>query len=238
MRTTDTHRSDVGRPLGAYFAACLLVLVALLAAGCGGSDEPEGGGANSSGAASADLGGKTIGVLSLCEACEGVHRMTVGMQDAAEAVGWKIRLVDGQGAPDKLLAGLNALVQERVDAIVLEAVEPAMVKGALDAAIEAKIPVVTQDVGHTTPGVLTDISPDEAANTALLNQEMLKLIGGGPAKIAAMSGFAVRISVVNFAASSAKFGATESCAWTISRSFSLASFSSCLKRSAVVLSDM
>jgi ribose transport system substrate-binding protein len=162
------------------------VIVALYAVGCGESEEAEGGGGGSESAASTDLGGKTIGVLSLCEACEGVHRMTEGMQESAEAVGWEIRLVDGQGAPDKLLAGLNALVQEKVDAIVLEAVEPAMVKGALDAAIEAKIPVITQDVGHTTPGVLTDISPDEAANTALLDEEMVKLLGNEPAKIAAI----------------------------------------------------
>jgi ribose transport system substrate-binding protein len=177
----------------------------LAVAACGSNDSggssgsaSTGGSSKSGSSAKADVSGKTIGVLSLCEACEGVHRMTTGMQDAAKAAGWKIQLVDAQGAPDKMAAGMNTLVQSGVDGIVVEAVEPALIKQGVQAAVNAKIPVVTEDVGHTTTGLLSDVSPDEAGNTALLDKEMYKLIGSKPGKIAAVRYMSLSTTAARF----------------------------------------
>jgi ribose transport system substrate-binding protein len=104
--------------------------------------------------------------------------MTVGMQQAVVPVGWTVVLIDGQGDPAKLLAGMNSLVQQGVNAIVIEAVDPALVKQGFDKAIAAHIPIVTEDVGHAAVGVIADVSPDEKANTKLLDEKMISLMGG------------------------------------------------------------
>jgi ribose transport system substrate-binding protein len=171
--------------VGRLIVAALVALMAVVAAGCG-SNSSSSSGSSTTSSGKPDVSGKKIGVLSLCEACEGVHRMTTGMQQATKAAGWDMQLVDAQGAPDKAAAGMNTLVQAGVDGIVIEAVEPALVKQGLKAALDAKIPVVTEDVGKTTPGLLGDISPNEAANTKALDAKMYELIGSKPAKIGAV----------------------------------------------------
>jgi ribose transport system substrate-binding protein len=185
QQTNGSQRRRTGRKPRVAAAGVLVAVMAFVAAGCGSSNSTTGTSSTTSNGTKA-VSGKKIGVLSLCEACEGVHRMTTGMQQATKAAGWSMQLVDAQGAPDKAAAGMSALVQSGVDGIVIEAIEPALVKQGLQAAIAAKIPVVSEDVGGTTDGVLSDISPNEAANTKLLDQKMYALIGSKPAKIAAV----------------------------------------------------
>ena len=170
-----------GAVLGA--AACLLSCLVL--SGCGDDDD----GADSAGTGGAaqqdaELQNKTLGILSLGEALEGVHRLTSATREAAESVGWDVQLADAQGDPEKAAAAMRSLVQQDVDAIVDAAVEPSIIKQGLTAAAEAEIPVVGLNLGMAPEGIIADFVSNERENTALIDGELAERVPEG-GKIAA-----------------------------------------------------
>ena len=85
---------------------------------------------------------KTIGVMGPINAAEIIKLGTDATVAGAKALGWKTIQVDPLGDPAKMGAGMNSLVNSKVDAIVLTTIEPATIQSGLRAAKKAGIPVI------------------------------------------------------------------------------------------------
>jgi ribose transport system substrate-binding protein len=144
-------------------------LLAALALGCGSSDSSSTTGSSSSNAKPADdvvaqadkalevdyagtdrelpksgpkaATGKTVWVLSCTQAGAGCALPAAGAVEAAKAIGWNVKLVDGKYDP----ATYNSLIRQataaKVDGIVLVVVDCALVQGSLKAAKAAGIKI-------------------------------------------------------------------------------------------------
>jgi ribose transport system substrate-binding protein len=117
--------------------------------------------------------GKKVFIISVDQQLEGIAREANGVQAAAELAGWESTLVDGKSTPDAWTAGIERAVNEKADGIFLLALDVSFVKAAADAAIAAKIPIVSitsgSQVGPT--GVAAEIGSVE------YNTEMGRLEG-------------------------------------------------------------
>jgi len=160
-----------GRKLVRWGAATLLMCLAV--SGCGGTDT------ETPAQEESDLQLNVLGILSLGESLEGVNRLTSATREAAEAIGWDVRLVDAQGDPSKAATGMRSLVQQGVDAIVDAAVEPSIIAQGLTEAREAGIPVVGLSLGSAPEGIVADFAHDDQGNTALIDDELARLVPRG-----------------------------------------------------------
>ncbi|MCW3000722.1 MAG: monosaccharide transporter substrate-binding protein family [Conexibacter sp.] len=68
-------------------------------------------------------------------------RVGKGAEAAAKALGWQATVVDGHSTPDGWNEAIRNAVSNKTDGIVLVAVPPGLVQGAMTAAKKAKIPV-------------------------------------------------------------------------------------------------
>jgi ABC-type sugar transport system substrate-binding protein len=99
---------------------------------------------------------------------------------AAKALGWKTIRVDPAGDPAKMASGMNSLVNSKVDAIVLTAIEPAVAQAGLRAAKKAGIPViVTLALVHNSPLFAGTYWPSPPAENKLLIDRMKKEVPRG-----------------------------------------------------------
>lgn len=72
----------------------------------------------------------------------GVAGAAEGVKAAAKAIGWKVRVIDGQGTAAGMAAATQQAVTLKASGIVIGGFDPATVKSAIDAAKKAKIPVI------------------------------------------------------------------------------------------------
>jgi ribose transport system substrate-binding protein len=175
-----------GGVLGALVAGCIAMS---LAAGCGSSDSnSDGGGAASTSASSSDVaqaqkavedatkevtGGvptssppiaknKSVVLIPASAALEGASEPMAGAKEAAELLGWKTRTIDGKGTPADEAAAITQAVALKPDAIIIHAIDPSTVKGAINAARAARIPVIASSVKPTN---LVDFSSSPTQET-------------------------------------------------------------------------
>jgi ribose transport system substrate-binding protein len=87
--------------------------------------------------------GRRLAIVNCGQITEGCARPARAAMEAAEKLGWTATLFDGQGDTGKQLAGVNAAVDSKYDAILLLLVDPVQVNEGIQRAIAAKIPVVT-----------------------------------------------------------------------------------------------
>jgi ribose transport system substrate-binding protein len=85
--------------------------------------------------------GKSITII-ICGA-QGATCVRVGQgaEDAAKALGYQTKVVDGRGTPDGWNEAVRNAVSDKADGIVLVAIPPGLVQGAITAAKKAGIPV-------------------------------------------------------------------------------------------------
>ena len=124
-----------------------------------------------------ELGGPTVGIVSLIESSEGAHRSTVAAQEAAEALGFKTIVIDAQGEPAKMAAGVTTLINQNVDAIYLEWIQASAVRPQLERAKEAGIPVFSTLSG-ATPEQPNDFGPDPQQHARIKAEAVSNLLGG------------------------------------------------------------
>ena len=72
----------------------------------------------------------------------GVAGAAAGVKEAANAIGWKVRVIDGQGTAAGMAAATQQAVTLKASGIVIGGFDPATVKTAIDAAKKANIPVI------------------------------------------------------------------------------------------------
>src|SRR5690554_3446310 len=68
--------------------------------------------------APAPLDSATVGIIACGIAIEGCARQVRGAEEAAEVLGWETIVVDGQGNPLTIQAGMETLINRGVDAII------------------------------------------------------------------------------------------------------------------------
>lgn len=83
--------------------------------------------------------GRTVWVLSCSEAAPGCAIPAQGALEAAKAIGWKAKVVDGKFDPAVYNQQVRAAVAAKVNAIILDAVDCVAVQGSLKAAKSAGV---------------------------------------------------------------------------------------------------
>jgi ribose transport system substrate-binding protein len=128
----------------------------------------------------------TIGFLQILGASGAAQRNETQFKRAAAALGWKVNVVDAQGDPAKMAAGIQSFVTQKVDAIVTIAVAPAAAQQALLAAKRAGIPAITIAGPNPDPQKVyaAQIHPNDSALGGILAQYMCDDLGRG-AKVVA-----------------------------------------------------
>src|SRR5262245_34350701 len=159
---------------------------------------------------------QTVGFLQITSASEVARRIEDGAKAGARALGWKYVSCDAKGDPAKMAACGDNLIKQKVNVILSDGVEPALIKVQLQKAKKAKITWL--DVGgRVTPdsGFAAQYAPDDAAMAKLLDDYMLKALGSGNKTIAVQAFDAITALKVrhdqlekDLAGSSVKIGPT------------------------------
>lgn len=128
---------------------------------------------STSGSGAEALAGKTIGVMSSLGAAEVQARTLATIQAGADAFGWKLTAVDGEGDPSKMQSRMQSLVDSKVDAIVLVFPVPAIIGKQLEAAKAAGIPVVSAGfVADKTPLIAAQYVGDQVKMSTMLTDRI------------------------------------------------------------------
>ena len=164
MSKYRTLRSTLQRP--AALAVSALIAGAALAA-CGGGSSSAAAGPGSSGDATAfsaqvkenlsaaagpqtrrpptdgprAVPGKKIAIISFTLAEEGAQRIVGGLKDAGQILGWQTTVYDGQAVPSTANDRIQQAISTKPDAIVIVALDAALIAGSLQDAKAAGIPV-------------------------------------------------------------------------------------------------
>ncbi|WP_188111269.1 sugar ABC transporter substrate-binding protein [Nocardioides antri] len=99
--------------------------------------------------------GKDVWFIASGMSLELIAASAQGFEDAAEAVGWNAKVVDGKFQPSLWLTGIEQAIAARADGIVLYALDCAAVRNGLEAAKKARIPVVGVESEDCDPSLET-----------------------------------------------------------------------------------
>lgn len=135
----------------------------------------------------APAAGKTVAVIICGAAAEGCVRLGNGAKEAAAAIGWKVKLYDGQNQPASFRSTMLQAIGEKVDGIVLAAIPSSLVGDAVEQARKAGIKVVSavaeNPVGNTGFKVDSEVSAQSELSGKYLAGWVADNAGSG-AKIA------------------------------------------------------
>ncbi|WP_294570070.1 sugar ABC transporter substrate-binding protein [uncultured Arthrobacter sp.] len=103
----------------------------------------------------------------------------IGVQQAGEALGWDVTVVDGKGDPGVWNSSIQQAIVTKADGIVLLAINPQLVQGALDKAKTADIPVISTFIPKL-PGPTVDgyVSTDHVEGGKILADWIIEDSGG------------------------------------------------------------
>jgi ribose transport system substrate-binding protein len=119
---------------------------------------------------------ETVAVITPYLAQPGTQMYLEGFKAKAAAAGWTVNVVDTAGDVAAVIARMEDAVTQKVDAIVIN-VDPAQVQAGLQAAADAKIPVVGMDSG-ADPLLVTNITSNGYAMAAETSAYVANRIGG------------------------------------------------------------
>lgn len=192
-------------PRGWLRPALAMIALALAGAGCGSSGSNSGAasgsgsgsqsaasGSQSTGAKSPSLsvppihtsGPKTampaekIGILDVAAADPAAALLQSVAQSAAAKLGWSSVAIDAGGNPAKMAAGMKQLVAENVNAILLDAVDPATVADGLRQATSSHIPVVVYGGAGTPAPNVVQIVPNDTSLATLASNYLINSLHG------------------------------------------------------------
>lgn len=132
------------------------------------SDKANGAGGSTGAAAGTDDGSpvelmpRTVGILNVNASDPAAAQLEDSAIEALDTLGWESVSVDAGGNPSKMAAGMKQLLVQNVDAVLLDAVDPAAITDGLREAEAQDVPVVLYG-GQGTPSDLIDasIAPDD-----------------------------------------------------------------------------
>lgn len=172
---------------GTVLAAVGLAAMALVAA-CGGSSTAESSSAapatseaassapaESTGPATIPITPKTIGFVEITEAAPVVIETVEEFKRGAAMLGWEVKVVNANADPAQMAAGVSAMVNQGVDAIVTMAIPPAAAAQGLQAAKEKGIPTIEVGAPVTDPEGLYDaqFAPDDIKMATMVAEQMI-----------------------------------------------------------------
>lgn len=123
---------------------------------------------------------KTIGVLNVASGSEATKRGEDAATQAADALGWKTVVIDAEGVPQKMTAGMTTLINQKVDGILDVAVPTAVIGKQLEEAKSAGIPVINV-VGtqEANPGIVAHYANDPRELAQTLAEYMIENVDEG-----------------------------------------------------------
>lgn len=125
--------------------------------------------------ASAALAEK-VAVITPFLAQPGTQAYVTAFEADAKARGWEVNVIDTAGDVAAVIARMEDSVTQKVDAIVVN-VDPAQIGAGLQAAADAKIPVIGMDAG-ADPLIATNITSNGYAMAAETSVYVANRIGG------------------------------------------------------------
>lgn len=129
---------------------------------------------------------RTVAIVSCGEAGSGCRSLSAAAREATEAIGWDATpTCDGEFEAAKQSGCIQRAINDGVDAILLSVIEPVNVTGAVDAAYEANIPVVTMlSEGAGFEDKVTAITPDWHELGQAYGAFVLSHVDDGPVDVA------------------------------------------------------
>ncbi|HJS93867.1 MAG TPA: substrate-binding domain-containing protein [Solirubrobacteraceae bacterium] len=118
--------------------------------------------------------GKSLTVVTCTEALEGCKLLTLGTVHAAQAVGWRSRVVNVTD-PTQYDQAVRTAVAQGTNVIVLVGIDSRLIPGGISAAHAAKVPLVSI-FQYNVPGpnsVDVEVSPDANVEGKLLADSMI-----------------------------------------------------------------
>lgn len=106
--------------------------------------------------------GKSVVLIPCAAAAEGCSEPMDGAAEAAKVLGWKSRTIDGKGTPAGEEAAIEQAIALKPDAIIIHAIDPSTVKGAVKDAKAAGIPVIASSVPPSPLVDFSDSPPEKA----------------------------------------------------------------------------
>jgi ABC-type sugar transport system substrate-binding protein len=119
-----------------------------------------------------------IGILDVAAADPGAALLESSARQAAAKLGWTTVSIDAGGDPSKMAAGMKQLVAENVNAVLLDAVDPAAVADGLRQAASSKIPVVLYGGAGTVAPNVTQIVPNDFALASIASDYLINSLNG------------------------------------------------------------
>jgi simple sugar transport system substrate-binding protein len=163
----------------------LVVLLALaFAAGCGGGDDSDDGGGKSDKVNLTQGSDATIAVITHGSGDSFWAVAKRGAEQAGKDLGVTVKYSESANDPQKQAQLIDAAVTEKVDGLAVSAPNPDAIKGSVDKAVKAGIPVITlnsgadvyQDLGAITHVGQTETLAGEAAGKRLADGGAKKLL--------------------------------------------------------------
>ncbi|MNI35507.1 D-ribose-binding periplasmic protein precursor [compost metagenome] len=101
-----------------------------------------------------------------------------GAEKAAKEAGAELIVVDAQDDTSKQISGIEDLIQQKVDVILINPTDSDAVVTAVESANNANIPVITVDRGANGGTVVTHIASDNVKGGQMAGDYILEQIGG------------------------------------------------------------
>jgi simple sugar transport system substrate-binding protein len=156
-----------------YMAVVLSLVLAVILAGCGKSATSGTDGEQKP----SSLAGKRIALIMEFNQGTFSAQYVAGVTEQVEKLGGKVTVFSADNDMSKMVANLDAAVNQRFDGILIDHGKPEALEAGVKKALERKIPVVAFDVDLKVPGVPVLSQGDELMAKMTLEQ-MAKDIGG------------------------------------------------------------
>lgn len=123
---------------------------------------------------------RTIGFVEITEAAPVVIETVNEFKKGAEMLGWEVKVVNANGDPAQMAAGVSAMVNQNVDAIVTMAIPPSAAAQGLNQAKAKGIPAIEIGAPVTDPEGLyaATYAPDDKKMATMVAEQMVKDLGG------------------------------------------------------------
>jgi len=121
----------------------------------------------------------TVAWVHATAAAQSEQRTKAGFDAWLKETGkdWKVTLLDSGGSGERTATNIQDAASRGVDAIIISMADLGASRAAINAAINAKIPILTVDSGYI-PGVLADITTNNWAMSSSVSPYLLNEMGG------------------------------------------------------------
>lgn len=157
--------------------AATVGLFAVVVAGCGSSSSSSSGSSATTSGSSSAAKKYSIGIVDFSVTEPTSQGVLNSFEAGAKQKGWEITRINPEASAEKAIAAIQTLVQKKVNLIITAVFPSTELTGGVQAALAAKIPMLSVG-GGTTEGVQTNWNAGKAAGGAAIAELMVKESGG------------------------------------------------------------